>query len=116
MAGLLLPVETTKQSPTAPPHKLKAVLCKSEDQAIALAAGMASNKTETIAVNLVNKSAGAEVCGRYIGHVKLEVQKTTNQGGGLFMLAGLLFVEDNAIAWTANWIAPFQGVNLEQGT
>jgi hypothetical protein len=115
MASLLLPVQAVKQPPTAPPHKLNAVLCKSEAQAIALAGGMASGKTETIAVNLVNKAAGAEVCGRYIGHAAVEVEKTTNHRGGLFMLAGPRFVEDGALAWTASWVAPFEGANLERG-
>ena len=45
-ASLLLPVQAVKQPPTAPPHKLNAVLCKSEAQAIALA-----GRAEPIAVN-----------------------------------------------------------------
>jgi hypothetical protein len=104
-----------KQPPTAPPQKLNAVLCKSEAQAIALATSMASGKTEPIAVNLVNKAAGAEVCGRYIGYAAVEVEKTTNHRGSLVMLAGLRFVEDTALAWTASWVAPFEGANLERG-
>jgi hypothetical protein len=115
MASLLLPVQALKQPPTAPPQKLNAVLCQSEAQAIALASGMASGRTETIAVNLVNKAAGAEVCGRYIGYAAVEVEKTTNHKGGLFMLAGLRFAEDNALAWTASWVAPFEGAALERG-
>jgi hypothetical protein len=115
MASLLLPVQAVKQPPTAPPHKLNAVLCQSEAQAIALADTMSAGKTETIAVNIVNKSAGAEVCGRYIGYAAVEVEKTENHRGGLFMLAGLRFAEDGALGWTAGWVAPFEGANLERG-
>jgi hypothetical protein len=97
------------------PQKLNAVLCKSEVQAIALARSMASGKTEPIAINAVNKAAGAEVCGRYIGYAAVEVEKTTNDHGGLFMLAGLRFAENAALAWTASWFAPFEGANLERG-
>lgn len=114
-ASLLLPVQAVKQPPTAPPHKLNAVLCKTEAQAVALAQNMASGKTETIAVNLVNKVAEAEVCGRYIGYAAVEVEKTANHRGRLFMLAGLRFAEDGALAWTASWIAPFEGAHLERG-
>jgi hypothetical protein len=42
-------------------------------------------------------------------------KKTENHGGSLFMLAGLRFVEDGALAWTASWVAPFQGAQLERG-
>lgn len=115
MASLFLPVQAVKQPPTAPPHKYNAVLCETEAQAVALARTMAAGKTETIAVNLVNKAAGAEVCGRYIGYAAVEVEKTTNDRGGLFMLAGLRFAEDAALAWTASWVAPFEGANLERG-
>jgi hypothetical protein len=115
MASLLLPVQAVKQPPTAPPHKFNSVLCQSEAQAIALADAMAAGKTEPIAVNLVNKAAGAEVCGRYIGYAAIEVEKTTNHHGALFMLAGLRFAKVNSLAWTASWVAPFQGANLERG-
>jgi hypothetical protein len=115
MASLFLPVQAVKQPPTAPPHKYNAVLCETEAQAVALARTVAAGKTETIAVNLVNKAAGAEVCGRYIGYAAVEVEKTTNDHGGLFMLAGLRFAEDAALAWTASWVAPFEGANLERG-
>ena len=33
----------------------------------------------------------------------------------LFMLAGLRFVEDGTLAWTASWVASFQGALLERG-
>ncbi|MGK2921467.1 MAG: hypothetical protein ACSLE4_01545 [Methyloceanibacter sp.] len=89
MASLFLPVQAVRQPPTAPPQKLNAVLCKSEVQAIALARSMA--------------------------YVAVEVEKTTNDHGGLFMLAGLRFAEDAALAWTASWFAPFEGANLERG-
>ncbi|WP_158007894.1 hypothetical protein, partial [Methyloceanibacter marginalis] len=72
-------------------------------------------KTEPIAINLVNKAAGAEVCGRYIGYAVVEVEKTKNRNGGLFMLAGLRFAEDGRLGWTANWMAPFSGSNLARG-
>jgi hypothetical protein len=32
------------------------------------------------------------------------------------MLAGLRFVEDGRLAWTASWIAPFEGASLARGT
>ena len=115
MASLFLPVQAVKQPPTAPPHKFNAVLCKTEAQAVALAKSRADGRTETIAVNLVNKAAGAEVCGRYIGYAAVEVEKTANHRGGLFMLAGLRFAEDGALAWTASWVTPFDGASLERG-
>ena len=113
-AGLLLPVQSIPRS-SIPSQDLNAVLCKTEAQAVALAASMASGKTEPIAINLVNKAARAEVCGRYVGKAVVETQKTENHGGSLFMLAGLRFVEDGALAWTASWVAPFQGARLERG-
>lgn len=76
---------------------------------------MAAGKTEPIAVNDVNKAARAEVCGRYIGYAVVEIEKTENYKGGLFMLAGLRFAEDKALAWTASWIAPFNGAALSRG-
>ena len=115
LASLILPVQAVAQSPTAAPAKLNAVLCQSESQAVALARSIAAGHTETIAVNQVNKAAGAEVCGRYIGVAALEVEKTTNVRGSLFMLAGLRFAEDSALAWTASWVTPFDGANLERG-
>jgi hypothetical protein len=116
MAGLMIQVEAVRQPPTAPPQKLTATLCKTEAQAVALAASLAAGKTETIAVNLVNKASGAQVCGRYAGHAVVETEKTANHGGTLFMLAGLRFIEDGTLAWTASWISPFQGAKLERGT
>ena len=107
--------EETKQPPTAPPQALNAIPCKTEAQAIAFASSMASGKTEPIAINLVNKAAGAEVCARYIGTAAVEVEKTTNHKGSLFMVAGLRFAEDGALGWTASWITPFQGASLERG-
>ncbi len=104
------------QSPGAQPEKMNAILCKTEDQAIALATNMAAGKTEPIAINLVNKQAGAEVCGRYIGYAVVEIEKTDNRGGALFMLAGVRFAEDHAFAWTASWVAPFDGAQLSRGT
>ena len=109
------PAQEKRQPPTAPPQKLNAVLCKTEAQAIALAAELSDGKTEPIAINQVNKRAASEVCGRYIGYAVVEVEKTTNHRGALFMLAGLRFVEDGRLAWTASWVAPFQGAMLERG-
>jgi hypothetical protein len=118
--GLILSAQATaeekKQPPTAPPQKLNAILCKTEAQAIAFASGLANGRTEPIAINTVNKAAGAEVCGRYIGYASVEVEKTTNHQGGLFMLAGLRFDEDGALGWTASWITPFSGATLARGT
>jgi hypothetical protein len=118
-ASLLLSAQATaqekKQPPTAPPQKPNAILCKTEAQAIAFAFGMANGRTEPMAIDRVNKAAGAEVCGRYIGYAVVEVEKTKNHHGGLFMLAGFRFGEDGALAWTASWVAPFRGANLERG-
>jgi len=115
MAGLLLQVEAVKQPPTAPPQKLNAILCQTEAQAIALAAAKSAGKTEPIAISLVNKASASEVCGRF-GHAVIKSEKTTSHKGTLFMLAGLRFVEDGKLAWTASWVAPFQGAKLERGT
>ena len=118
-ASLLLAAQASaeekRQPPIAPPKALNAILCKTEAQAIAFASTMASGKTEPIAINLVNKAAGAEVCGRYVGTAAVEVEKTTNHKGSLFMVAGFRFVEDGALAWTASWITQFQGASLERG-
>jgi predicted transporter len=116
MAGLVLQAKAVKQPPTAPPQKLNAILCQTEAQAIALVSRVADGKTETIAVNLVNKAAVAEVYGRYIGYAVVETEKTANHLGSLFMLAGLRFAEDGRLAWTVSWVAPFQGATLERGT
>jgi hypothetical protein len=76
----------------------------------------AEGNTEPMAIYYVNKAAGTEVCGRYQGYAVVEVQKTTNYQGGLYMLAGFRFEEDGALAWTASWVTPFQGASLERGT
>jgi hypothetical protein len=118
-ASLLLSAasaEERRQPFTAPPQKFNTILCQTEVQAISLASSLASGKTEPIAIDRVNRAAGSEVCGRYIGAAVVEIEKTTNYQGGLFMLAGLRFVEDGALAWTASWVAPFQGASLERGT
>ena len=114
-ASLLLPVQAVPQS-SIPAHKLNVILCKTEAQAVAFAASMANGKTEPIAINLVNQAARGGVCGRYIGRAVVETEKTENHGGSLFMVAGLRFVEDGALGWTASWVAPFQGAQLERGT
>ena len=116
IASLVLSAQAMGQPPKPTPQKLNAVMCKTEDEAIAIATATASGKTEPIAINLVNKAAGAEVCGRYIGYAVVEIEKTANHKGGLFMLAGLRFVEDGALAWTASWITPFNGAQLSRGT
>jgi hypothetical protein len=111
IASLMLTAQVSAQAP-ATPQKLNSILCETEDQAMAFASAMSSGKTEPIAINLVNKAGGAKVCGRYIGYAVVEVEKTKNRNGGLFMLAGLRFAEDGRLGWTANWMAPFSGSNL----
>jgi hypothetical protein len=115
-ASLLFAAGAVAQVPAPEPQKFNAVLCETEDQAMTLASSMASGKTEPIAINLVNKAAGAEVCGRYIGYAAVEIEKTENKNGGLFMLAGLRFVEDGRLAWTASWVSPFNAAGLSRGT
>src|SRR5688572_19311917 len=97
------------------PKKLNAILCTTEAQAIAFASVMAAGQTEPIAIDRVNKASGGEVCGRYIGHAVVEVEKTQNYQGTLYMLAGLRFAEDGRFAWTASWVSPFSGAALERG-
>ena len=94
---LTLSAQAMGQPPKATPQKLNAILCKTEDQAIAIAPSIAAGKTEPIAIDDVNKAARAEVCGRYIGYAVVEIEKTENHKGGLFMLAGLRFVEGRSI-------------------
>ena len=118
VAGLMILAQGSVQGQalsSSVPEKRNAILCETEDQAIVLATTLASGKTEPIAINIVNKSVGAEVCGRYIGYAVVEIEKTRNRKGGLFMLAGLRFVEDGRLGWTANWIRPFDGSNLARG-
>ena len=91
MASLVLPAAAMAQDQAVAPQKLNAVLCKTEAQAIAFASSMAGGQTEPMAVNAVNKASGSEVCGRYIGYAVVEIEKTANHRGSLFMLAGLRF-------------------------
>jgi hypothetical protein len=112
-ASVLLIAQALAQAPA--PQKRNAILCQTEDQAMAFASSLAAGKTEPIAINLVNKASGGEVCGRYIGYAVVEIEKTRNRDGGLFMLAGLRFIEDGRLGWTANWVAPFDGANLARG-
>lgn len=98
-----------------PPKHVNAMLCETEAQAIAFASTMAAGETEPMALDRVNKAAGAQVCGRYLGYAVVEVEKTTNYHGGLFMLAGLRFAEDGKLGWTASWVTPFNGAKLERG-
>ena len=112
-ASLLLPVQAVPQS-SLPAHKLSVILCKTEAQAVAFAASLASGKTEPVAVNFVNQGARGAVCGRYAGRAVVETEKTENHGGSQFRLAGLR-AEDGALGWTASWVAPFQGAQLERG-
>jgi hypothetical protein len=115
MACLLLPLKAVAQSPATPPQKLNAILCQTEVQAVAFASSMAGGETEPMAIDVVNKASGGEVCGRYIGYAVLEVEKTANHRGSLFMLAGLRFAEDGKLGWTASWVTPFSGARLERG-
>jgi hypothetical protein len=112
----MLLVQAEAETPRAAPQKINAILCQTEAQATQLASSLASGKTEPIAVNMVNKASGAEVCGRYVGYAVVEIEKTENKDGGLYMLAGLRFAEDGRLAWTANWVAPFDGSHLARGT
>jgi len=114
VAGILLaPPAVADGAPVA--RKVNAMLCDTETQAISLAAALSSGKSETIAVNTVNKAAGAEVCGRFIGYAIVEVEKTENKDGSLFMLAALRFTEDGALGWTASWVKPFNGLDVARG-
>ncbi|HWM31994.1 MAG TPA: hypothetical protein VNO69_09895 [Methyloceanibacter sp.] len=115
-ASLLLTTQIAAQVPGATPQKLNAILCDTEEQAIQLASSQASGQTEPMAINLVNKAAGAEVCGRYIGYAVVEIEKTENKNGGLFMLAGLRFSDDGRLGWTASWVSPFNSTGLARGT
>jgi hypothetical protein len=115
IAGLLVAAPAAAQIP-ATPQKHNAILCETEDQAMTLASTLASGRTEPMAINYVNKIVGAEVCGRYIGYAVVEIEKTANRNGGLFMLAGLRFAEDDRLGWTANWVAPFNSLGLARGT
>lgn len=97
------------------PQKVNAMLCNTEEQAVAVASNLASGQTEPIAVNWVNKSAGAEVCGRFIGYAVIQTQKTENKGGALFMLIQFRFAEDGRSGWGASWVTPFNGLDLARG-
>src|SRR4051812_41771749 len=76
---------------------------------------MAAGTTEPIAINDVNKTAGAQVCRHFIGFAVVEIEKTENHDGSLFMLAGFRLTEDGALAWTADWRAPFDGSSFRAG-
>ena len=116
IACLTLSAEAVGQPPKAVPRELNAILCTTEGQAITVATSMAAGKTEPIAINDVNKAARAEVCRHYIGYAVMEIEKTENYQGSLFMLAGFRLTEDGALAWTADWLAPFDGSSLSRGT
>ena len=66
MAGLLLTLPAAAGSNGAP-QKVNATLCDTEEQAISLASELSVGRTEPMAINVVNKAAGAEVCGRFVG-------------------------------------------------
>lgn len=114
--GLVLAGQALAELPKAPPQRLNAILCNTEDQAMALAATVASGKTEPIAINEVNKAAGTQVCGRFVGYAVVEIEKTENRNGALFMLAGIRFEKDGRFAWTASWVSPFNSSGLARGT
>jgi hypothetical protein len=101
---------------SASPQKLNAILCNTEEQAMALAASVSAGRTEPMAIDGVNKAAGTQVCGRYIGYAVVEIEKTENRDGALFMLAGVRFTEDGRLAWTASWVTPFNATGLARGT
>lgn len=114
LAGIFAAVPVVAREASSP-SKVNAMLCETEAQAISLASELSAGKTEPIAVNEVNKAAGSEVCGRFIGYAVVEVEKTKNQSGALFMLAGLRFAEDGRLGWTASWITPFDGLSVARG-
>jgi hypothetical protein len=116
IACLTLSAQAVAQPPKAASRELNAILCTTEDQAITVATSMAAGKTEPIAINDVNKTARAEVCRHYIGFAVVEIEKTENHQGSLFMLAGFRLTEDGALVWTADWLAPFEGSSLSRGT
>ena len=116
IACLTLSAQAVAQPPKAASRELNAILCTTEDQAITVATSMAAGKTEPIAINDVNKTARAEVCRHYIGYAVVEIEKTENHQGSLFMLAGFRLTEDGALVWTADWLAPFEGSSLSRGT
>jgi len=116
IACLTLSAQAVAQPPKAASRELNAILCTTEDQAITVATSMAAGKTEPIAINDVNKTARAEVCRHYIGYAVVEIEKTENHQGSLFMLAGFRLTEDGALAWTADWLAPFDGSSLSRRT
>ena len=115
IACLTLSAQAVGQPPKAASRELNAILCTTEDQAIAIATSMAAGKTEPIAINDVNKTARAEVCRHYIGYAVVEIEKTENYKGSLFMLAGFRLTADGDLVWTADWLAPFDGSSLSRG-
>jgi len=115
IASLFLTAQATARAPTTP-QKFNVVLCQTEDEAMAFAEATAAGKTEPIAINLVNKAARAKVCGRYIGYAVVEIEKTENYNGGLFMLTGLRFSDDGRLGWTAGWVVPFDSPSLKRAT
>jgi hypothetical protein len=115
IAGLTLSAQGVGQPPKVASQELNAILCTTEDEAIAIATSMAAGKSEPIAIDEVNKSARAEVCKHYIGYAMVEIEKTENHKGSLFMLAGFRLTEDGALVWTADWVAPFDGSSLSRG-
>ena len=114
IACLTLWAQAVAQPPKAESRELNTILCMTEDQAIATS--MAAGTTEPIAINDVNRTARAEVCRHYIGSAVVEIEKTENHQGSLFMLAGFRLTEGGALAWTADWVAPFDGSSLSRGT
>ncbi len=99
----LLSAQAVAQPPKAASRELNAILSMTEDQAIAIATSMAAGTTEPIAINDVNRVARAEVCRHYIGSAVVEIEKTENHQGNLFMLAGFRPIEGGALA---DWVAP----------
>ena len=115
ISGLLFAGHALAET-SASPQKLNAILCNTEEQAMALAASVNAGRTEPIAIDQVNKTAGTQVCGRYIGYAVVEIEKTENRDGALFMLAGVRFAEDGRLAWTASWVSPFNSTGLARDT
>jgi len=115
MASLLWALPANA-GPHGTPQKVSATLCETEEQAILLATQLSAGESEPMAINAVNKAAGTEVCGHFAGYAVIEIEKTQNEGGTLFLLAGLRFSEDDRLAWTASWVLPFDSSDLARGT
>ena len=106
IAACLLSAQAVGQPPKATSQKLNAILCKTEDQAIAIAQSMAAGTTEPIAIDDVNKAARAEVCGHISALPLWRSRRQRTTKANLFMLAGFRFVR------AEHWSGPRAGSRL----